>query len=124
MNRDEAMRDLHDIKRVMEESRTKADTRSYWIGALALVLALPFILLLLVIMPPFAPLVGIGLVVAGIIMWRRHTELGMKAISGGMIAMGGVLVVLTILMIVGLVAYSAFLEPSASHSVEQWFYTP
>lgn len=100
MERDRALRDVDEIKQVMHESRKRFGHGKYWIGPALALLAI----LISGLVPPLAPVIAIGLLVGGVIAWRRSDESIMKAIAAGIIAVGIVLLLATLFVILGLVA--------------------
>ena len=101
MDKDQALREVHEIRQVMEESRKRTNRGKYWIVIAAAVLAM----VVSGLIPPLAPVIGLGMIAAGIIIWRRNDETLMKGIAAGLIAIGIVLVLLAVFVIIGLVAY-------------------
>jgi len=102
MDKERAIREVHEIKQVMEETRNRSDRGKYWIVPGLALLAM----LISGLFPFLAPVIAICLIVGGVIIWRRNNEQIMKAIAVGIIAVGIVILLVTLFVILGLVAYS------------------
>jgi hypothetical protein len=111
MDKDQAIRDVQEIKEVMQESRKRSGRGKYLIGP-ALALAA---IIVSSIVPYLAPIMAIGLLVGGVITWRRNSETLMKVISVGIFAAGIVLIIMFILAMVGPGAY-LFSSPGGPES--------
>lgn len=101
MDKDQALHEVQEIKQVMEESRKRSGRGKYWIGPALALLAM----VISGLVPPLAPVIAIGLLVGGVITWRRSSEPLMKAIATGVVAVGIVLLLMTLFVILGLVAF-------------------
>ncbi len=102
MDRDQALQEVHEIKQVMEESRRRSSRGKCWIIIAAALLAM----VISGIVPPLAPIIGIGMIVGGIIVWRKNSDPVIKAIAAGVCAVGIVLILVTVFVVIGLVAYN------------------
>ncbi len=102
MDKDQALNEVKAIKQVMENSSKWSSRGKYWIGVLLTLLALVATGLI----PFLAPIMGVGLLVGGIIAWRLASDSVMKSIAGGIIAVGIVLILLTVFVVTGLIGYS------------------
>jgi len=102
MDRDEAIHEVEEIKQVIADSRKRSDRRKYWIGA---AIALAAVVISGLVIPIFAPVVGIGLIVGGIIARRQSSDPVIKAIAAGAIAIGITVIILTLLVIFGLMGW-------------------
>jgi Mg2+/citrate symporter len=101
MEKDQALREVQEIKQVMEESRKRYSRNKIWWGIALIVLAL----VVSVIVPILIPIVAIGLLVSGIIIYRRADEQLLKSIATGAIAVGVLMILLTLLVVLGLMPY-------------------
>jgi Mg2+/citrate symporter len=111
MEKEEALRDIHEIKQVMEESQRRTRRGKYWIG---LALALVAIVIISGLIPYLGPVFGIGLIVGGVIAWRRSDDSFMKAIAAAIIAVGIVLTLATLFVIFGLMAFTVVTDTMTS----------
>ena len=102
MDKDEALREVEEIKQVIDDSRKQSNRRKYWISA---VIALAAVVISGLVLPILAPIIAIGLVVGGIIARRRSSDPVMKAIATGAVAIGIVALILTLFVISGLMVW-------------------
>ena len=102
MDKDEAIHEVEEIKQVIADSRKSSDRRKYWIGA---AIALAVVVISGLVIPIFAPVIAIGLIVGGIIARRQSSDTVIKAIAAGAIAIGITVIILTLLVIFGLMVW-------------------
>jgi len=112
MEKEEALRDIHEIKQVMEESQRRTRHGKYWIG---LALALVAVVVISGLIPYLGPVFSIGLIVGGVIAWRRSDDSTMKTIAAAIIAVGIVLTLATLFVIFGLMAFYISTDTMTSH---------
>lgn len=101
MDKDQALREVQEIKQIMDESRKRAGRGKYWIGIAIALLAMAISGLV----PPSAPIIAIGLLIGGVITWRRSSEPIMKAIAAGIVTVGIILLLMTLFVVLGLMAF-------------------
>ncbi len=101
MDREQACREIQEIKQVMEESRKRSSRGKYWITPVLALLAL----IVSALVPPLAPVIAIGLIIVGVIIWRRSSDSVMKAISAGIVGVGIVLLLVVLFIVAGLMAF-------------------
>jgi len=94
MEHDEAVREVHDIKRIMEESRRRTPVR-YPVGGLLLLAGAA---LAIIYMPLLAPFVAAALVLGGIVFRRQSTDQGERRLAAIAIALGLFVLVAALLM--------------------------
>ena len=99
MEKDQALREVQEIKQVMDNSRKRHSRNNIWWGIVLIALAV----VVSVIMPLLMPVVAIGLLVSGIIIYRGTNEQPLKSIAAGAIAVGVSMILLTLLMVLALV---------------------
>jgi hypothetical protein len=102
MEREEAVQEVREIKRIMEESRRQADRRTVWVGLALLGLGI----LATAVLPFLAPVVGIGLIVGGIVAYRRSEDSLARGVAAVAIGMGSLLLLLVVFVVLGLMAIS------------------
>jgi hypothetical protein len=102
MDKDQAIREVHEIKQVIEESRKQSNRRQYWIVPALAIAAI----IVSALMPPLAPVIGVGFVVAGVIIRRRAIDPIMKAIGLGVLVIGIVMILMTVLVVAGLMVFN------------------
>jgi Na+/H+-translocating membrane pyrophosphatase len=95
MDKDEAIHEVEEIKRVIDDTHKRSDHRKFWF-VLAIALAA---MLVCGFVPVLAPLIGIGFIVGGVIEWRRSSDSLGKAIAIGALVIGIVLVLITLFVI-------------------------
>ena len=101
MDKDEAIHEVEEIKRVIDDTHKRSDHRKYWF-VLAIALAA---MIVCGFVPVLAPLIGIGFIVGGVIEWRRSSDSLGKAIAIGALVIGIVLVLITLFVVFGLMAW-------------------
>ena len=101
MDKDEAIHEVEEIKRVIDDTHKRSDHRKYWF-VLAIALAA---MIVCGFVPVLAPLIGIGFIVGGVIAWRRSNDSLGKAIAIGALVIGIVLVLITLFVVFGLMAW-------------------
>jgi protein-S-isoprenylcysteine O-methyltransferase Ste14 len=103
MDKDQAVREVLEIKQIMENSRKKPNRSKYWIfPAIALVA-----LVVCGIVPVFTPFIAIAFIVGGLVTWRRSSDSILKGTAAGIVAVGIVLLILTLIVIFGIMGYHA-----------------
>jgi hypothetical protein len=104
MDKEQAIREVHEIKHIMEESQRRMGHSKYWI---CLALALLGIVVSAFV-PVLGPVIGIGLIVGGIFTWRRSYDSTTKTISGVLIAAGIIVLFLaTVFIAFGVMVFSS-----------------
>jgi predicted nucleic acid-binding Zn ribbon protein len=101
MEKDQALREVQEIKQVMDNSRKRHSRNNIWWGIVLIALAV----VVSVIMPLLMPVVAIGLLVSGIIIYRGDNEQPLKSIAAGFIAVGASMILLTLLVVLALMPY-------------------
>ena len=101
MDKGEAIHEVEEIKRVIDDTHKRSDHRKYWF-VLAIALAA---MIVCGFVPVLAPLIGIGFIVGGVIAWRRSNDSLGKAIAIGALVIGIVLVLITLFVVFGLMAW-------------------
>ena len=101
MDKDEAIHEVEEIKRVIDDTHKRSDHRKYWF-VLAIALAA---MLVCGFVPVLAPLIGIGFIVGGVIEWRRSSDSLGKAIAIGALVIGIVLVLIGLFVIFSLLGW-------------------
>jgi predicted nucleic acid-binding Zn ribbon protein len=101
MEKDQALREIQEIRQVIEESRKRYRRNEIWWGIVLIALAL----VVSVIMPLLIPVVAIGLLVSGIIIYRGANEQPLKSIAAGAIAVGVLMILGTVLLVLALTPY-------------------
>jgi uncharacterized membrane protein YhaH (DUF805 family) len=96
MDKDEAIHEVEEIKQVIADSRKRSDRKKYWIVA---AIALVAVVISGLVIPIFAPVIAIGLIVGGIIARRQSSDPVIKAIAAAAIAIGIIVIILTLLVI-------------------------
>ena len=100
MDKDEAIHEVEEIKRVIDDTHKRSDHRKYWF-----VLAIALAVLVCVFAPVLAPLIGIGFIVGGVIArFRSNDSLG-KALAIGAVVIGIVLVLIGLFVIFSLLGW-------------------
>jgi len=97
MDKDQALREVHEIKQVMDDSRRKSN-RGYLWGGIAFIVAA---LVLSGIFPFLGPVLAVGLLAGGIITYRKTNDRLVRGIAGGAIAVGGIMLVAILLVLAG-----------------------
>jgi hypothetical protein len=100
MDKDEAIHEVEEIKRVIDDTHKRSDHRKYWF-ALAAALAV----LVCVFAPVLAPLIGIGFIVWGVTARLRSNDSLGKAIAIGALLIGIVLVIIGLFVIFSLMGW-------------------
>jgi predicted nucleic acid-binding Zn ribbon protein len=113
MEKDQALREVQEIKQVMDNSRKRHSRNNIWWGIVLIALAV----VVSVIMPLLMPVVAIGLLVSGIIIYRGTNEQPLKSIAAGFIAVGASMILLTLLVVLALTPYHSSLALIESESV-------
>jgi flagellar biosynthesis protein FliQ len=101
MEKDQALREVQEIKQIIEESRKQHSRNNVWWGIVLIALAV----VVSVIMPLLMPVVAIGLLVSGIIIYRGANEQPLKSIATVMIVIGVLMILATVLLVLGLMPY-------------------
>jgi Na+/H+-translocating membrane pyrophosphatase len=101
MDKDEAIHEVEEIKRVIDDTHKRSDHRKYWF-VLAIALAA---MLVCGFVPVLAPLIGIGFIVGGVIEWRRSSDSLGKAIAIGALVIGIALALIGLFVIFGLMGW-------------------
>ena len=116
MERDDAVREVQDIKRIMEESRRVRP--GYPVGGVAL---LVLALAVAVLQPLLLPVVAIALFVGGLTFYFKSGTPGERKLAIVAIVAGGALLIVGLLFVLGLMAGSSTPEASAPTIVNQHF---
>ncbi len=101
MDKDQAIQEVQEIKQVMDEARQRSNRRNYWILPVCAIAAM----IVSALIPPLAPIIGVGFLVSGIIIWRRSGESIIKALAAGMVGIGIMMLLMTLFVVLGLMAY-------------------
>lgn len=101
MEKDEALRDVKEIKHIMEESRRRYSRAASAWGITLIIVSIA----VSIILPFLVPVVGIGLLIGGIIMYRRSNFPLAKGTAAGAIAIGVVMVLLTLIVVLFLMPF-------------------
>ena len=100
IDKNQAIRELHEIKQVMEKSRKRFNRGKYWLGPLVAVLS---IFIAFLFFPFFAPVIGTGFLVGGIIAWRWAGDSTAKKIAAGVLFAVGIILILYSIILISVV---------------------
>jgi ABC-type microcin C transport system permease subunit YejB len=100
MDKDEAIHEVEEIKRVIDDTHKRSDHRKSWF-----VLAIALAVLVCVFAPVPAPLIGIGFIVGGVIARLRSNDSLGKATAIGVVVIGIVLVLIGLFVIFSLMGW-------------------
>jgi len=102
MDREQALRDVQEIKQVIDKSRKWSGRGKLW-GIIALVV---LAMVLSAIVPFLAPIIAIGFIGGGVVVYRRTDDSLTRGVAAGAIAIGIMMLLMTLLVVVGLISYS------------------